>query len=392
MNIGLLTTSISKQSGGLMWAVRSLALNLSQMNCQVQIISGTDSDTVSDLKHWKDLNVTHLERKGIPAFGYMPALKKTLYPSELDLLHVHGLWLYQSLAALSWYRKKIGPLMISPHGMLDPWALNNSLWKKRLAGWLYENSHLRAADCLHALSISEYESMRKYGLKNPVAVISNGINLPLETLVRPTPSWSKDIPSGSKILLFLSRIHPKKGLVNLLHGWACVSQQKMNIIDPWHLVIAGWDQSEHLLELKSLAKALSIGSNVHFIGAQFDENKDMVLRSADAFILPSFSEGLPVSVLEAWSFHLPVLMTPQCNLPEGFNAMAALKFNPDIKSIAATLLQLFNLKDSERIAMGQRGYKLVEECFTWQKISAQFFSVYSWLMGHSSQPNCVISE
>jgi len=393
VNVGILTTSISRQSGGLLWAVRSLALNLSEAGCRVKIFAGKDSDTESDLQHWKALDVTVITRRPPKFFGYMPTIVSALHDAELDLLHTHGLWMYPSVAALRWQGKGRRPCVISPHGMLDPWALGNSAWKKRLAGWLYENTHLRRAACLHALCAAEYRAIRDYGLDNPVAVIPNGVDLPDLSIVRPQPEWAADLPTDSRVLLFLSRIHPKKGLTNLLHAWARVRRQVTPAAEPWwRLVIAGWDQGGHQAQLERLVEELGLDSSVHFVGPQFDAQKAASLARADAFVLPSLSEGLPMAVLEAWSYRLPVLMTPQCNLPEGFEAEAAIESAPEADSVADGLRKLFELSEAERLAMGEQGRRLVEQRFTWPTVAARMCAVYAWVLGRGPQPECVVSD
>jgi poly(glycerol-phosphate) alpha-glucosyltransferase len=276
--------------------------------------------------------------------------------------------------------------------MLDPWAVRNSFRKKRLAGMLFEHAHLRHAKCLHALSESEYRAIRGYGLASPVAIIPNGVDLPDLSRIQPESNWGSNLPSDSRFLLFLSRIHPKKGLRNLLHAWARVMQECAPAAKPWHLNIAGWDQGGHQQELEQLSATLGLRESVHFVGPQFDERKAASLIGADAFILPSFSEGLPMSVLEAWSHRLPVLMTPQCNLPEGFMAKAAIDMSPEAASIAAALKTLFNMTELERQTMGDKGRRLVEERFTWPTVAASMRSVYSWVLGRSPMPACVVSE
>src|SRR5438094_7691198 len=123
--------------------------------------------------------------------------------------------MYMSAATLSWHRAHHRPYMISPHGMLDPWAMRNSWWKKRLARVLYEDQHVRKASCLRALCQSEAESMRAFGLRNPICIIPNGIDLP--TVVNGSDlsiegQLSEQRKPGGKTLLYLGRIHPKKGL------------------------------------------------------------------------------------------------------------------------------------------------------------------------------------
>jgi poly(glycerol-phosphate) alpha-glucosyltransferase len=214
----------------------------------------------------------------------------------------------------------------------------------------------------------------------------------------------------------LGRIHPKKGLTNALRAFKKALDDRPSTLDsPWQFVIAGWDQGGHEAELMKLCEELGLksekfrngceataesakvesekvrkfDSEVVFWGAAFGEEKDALLRSADAFILPSFSEGLPMSVLEAWAYRLPVVMTPECNLPEGFAAEAGIRIETDVPSIARGLNTLFSMSDADLCSMGTRGYELVKQRFTWRTVAAQMRSVYDWMLGGGSPPECV---
>jgi glycosyltransferase involved in cell wall biosynthesis len=156
------------------------------------------------------------------------------------------------------------------------------------------------------------------------------------------------------------------------------------------LAIAGWDQGGHATLLRRRIDALGAAGTIRLVGPQFGEQKAASFGFADAFVLPSRSEGLPVAVLEAWSHGLPVLMTEACNLAEGFAAGAALPIGPDRAAIAAGLRRLFALSDAQRLAMGARGRALVRERFTWASVAAQTAAVYQWVLGGGSPPSCVL--
>jgi poly(glycerol-phosphate) alpha-glucosyltransferase len=156
------------------------------------------------------------------------------------------------------------------------------------------------------------------------------------------------------------------------------------------LVIAGWDQGGHQTELKLLANALGITDSIAFVGPQFDEAKYESYSCANAFVLPSFSEGLPMVVLEAWAAGLPVLMTPQCNISEGFEAGAAIRIEPN--AIAQGLRALFSLSHEERDQFGLRGRQLAMNTFTWDVIAQKIVGVYKWLLGDGPRPSCVVTD
>jgi poly(glycerol-phosphate) alpha-glucosyltransferase len=295
--------------------------------------------------------------------------------------------MYTSVASLRW-AKRGSPYVISPHGMLDPWAVKNSRWKKRLAGALYEHRHLRGAACLHALSHAEAEAFRAYGLRNPVCVIPNGVEIPAGRPPVPAP-WKGKLPKDARVLFYIGRLHPKKGLETLLRGWSTVQRDANR--SGWHLVIAGWDQDGHEQELRALAGTLGLHDSVHFIGPQFGELKAACFQAAAAFILPSVSEGLPMTVLEAWAYGLPVLMTRQCNLPSGFEAGAALRIDPEAESIAGELQFLFQMSDADRSVIGERGLALVKERHQWSTVAAQMIAVYEWALGAGPAPDCLVN-
>jgi poly(glycerol-phosphate) alpha-glucosyltransferase len=369
----ILTSSLSRASGGLFDAVRGLAFALAKSRRYLPFAAGLrDSHTDLDQSLWGDIETKAFDVLGPRAFGYSPGLRNCLTDKNPDILHVHGLWMYPSVVATAWSGNQ-KPYIVSPHGMLDPWALNNSRWKKRISALLYENRHLRGACCIHALNHAEAESVRAYGLKNPICIIPNGVELP--------PLTGQRTSQSTHTLLYLGRLHPKKGLPKLLEAWSLVQKEANN--SRWRLVIAGWDQNGHQRDLEKLAAMLNIGSSISFVGPMFGEAKAASFSGASAFILPSLSEGLPMTVLEAWSWGLPVLMTPKCNLPEGEANGAAIMMEADADSISAALLRLLRMNDHKRGEMGMNGRHLVEKRFQWPRIAQQMADVYDWVLGGS---------
>jgi poly(glycerol-phosphate) alpha-glucosyltransferase len=325
--------------------------------------------------------------KGPAAFGYAPTLQQTLNSIDADLVHSQGLWMYHSIASSRWQQHRAKPSLVSAHGMLNPWALNHSRWKKRLAGLLFENGHLRRTTCLHALCRPEAQAFRAYGLRNPICVIPNGVDLPDSSPNLPPP-WEACVPEGSKVLLYLGRFDSKKGLVPLIHGWRKFQTLNPGCLD-WVLVVAGWDQGGFEAELKSQVRGLNMDKTVRFLGPLYGEVKSAALEHAAAVALPSFSEGLPMTVLEAWAWGKPVLMTAACNLGEGFEAGAALPMDPEADSICRALQTLVCLSERERLEMGRRGRELVARRFTWKRIAGEMKQVYSWILGGGNRPECV---
>jgi poly(glycerol-phosphate) alpha-glucosyltransferase len=386
MKVGLLTAHASRRAAGVWAGVGQLGKALAARGLEVEIFGVADRRPEASGGGWDGPPLRLHRVLGSEAFGYAPRLGSSLRARRPTLLHANGLWMYPSLASLRWSRRAHRPYLVSPHGMLDPWAVSRAAWKKRLVGCWFENAHLAGAACLHALTEAEARAIRGYGLRNPICVVPNGVDLPEAVPAR--PAWVAS-GNGRKVLLFLGRLHPKKGLENLLRAWQQVRRE--GAAHDWLLVVAGWDQGGYARRLEQIAQAEGIGG-LRFVGPQFDGDKAASFACADAFVLPSLSEGLPVAVLEAWSHGLPVLMTGACNLLEGFAARAALPLGTDPAGIAAGLRELFALSDAERAAIGRRGRALVRERFTWREVGRQMAAVYEWVLGGGPPPACVLTH
>ena len=379
MRVGFLVSSVSRKAGGLFQSVRGLAKAIASTNADVQVFGIRDEQSAVDLQEWQPLSVQAF-RPRVRLWGYSNELVPAMLNADLDILSVHGLWKYCSVGSHRWHRHTGRPYVVHPHGMLEPWAVRNAMWKKRVAALLYENQHLRGAACLRALSEAEAQSIRSYGLTNPICVIPNGVDLP-----KPNESNPETRAVNQKTLLYLGRLHPKKNIANLIRAWDETFKSHRGSGDDWVLAIAGWDQGGYESELKRIAT----GASVVFLGPQFGADKSKCYRDCDAFILPSLSEGLPMAVLEAWSYAKPVLMTADCNLPEGFEANAALRIGTTPEEIADGLRVLREMSDNERSEMGNRGHGLVATRFSWPQIGEQMQSVYQWVLSGGAAPASV---
>jgi glycosyltransferase involved in cell wall biosynthesis len=389
MKVALLSPSLSKRGGGVAEVVIRLAQNLSNLpDIKVEAFGLDDDEIKNDLETWQRIPIHICKVSGPAAFGYSSDLIPTLKNSGANLIHLHGLWQYPSLACI---KTKI-PYVTTIHGMLDQWAIKNSGFKKKLAAVFYEKPALKKANCLQAFTMQEYDDIRQYGLKNPVCIIPNGVDLPedIDSIKKLDPPWKNIVLPAQKVLLYLGRIHRKKGLTNLIKAWKQSRSNGPDKYEDWNLVIAGWDQGGYENELKTLVNSLQITSSVHFIGPQFKEHKKLTFAFADGFILPSFSEGLPMAVLEAWAYELPVLMTKQCNLSEGFKSGSAIEIAATPDSIAEGLTKFFSLSNEERRAIGFRGKELVANTFNWNHIAMQMHSVYKWVLNEGPMPENIL--
>ena len=315
---------------------------------------------------------THEFRRVKPDFLYYSSeLKK--HAQELvagaDILHGHGLYVGTNYVFGKEARRQEKPLVYHVHGFFEPWILNRSRWKKRLAHWLFEDANFRYVNFCRALTVKEADQIHSYGIKAPIVIAPNGLNL--EDYPRPEkidePIETPLIPCLTKTkrrLLFLGRIHPKKGLDILLPSWASLSQVHKN----WEMVIAGPDENGYLNEVRVLAQALGLLGQVRFTGPVTGSAKNVLLYSADLFVLPSYSEGFPMSLLEAMACEVPVVATRACNFPDITASQAGWECECTTESIIDTLKNALLDDDLARKQRGQNGRRLVKERYAWPTI------------------------
>jgi poly(glycerol-phosphate) alpha-glucosyltransferase len=336
-----------------------------------------------------------LEAGWLTADRYPPLHRDRRLLAELlaaapPLLHLHGLWRSPTRIASRLAAARI-PLVIAPHGMLDPGALAISPRRKQLVWRLWEGRALGAARCLQALCPAEAAAIRTLLPQAPIAVIPNGVALPSPPAPErplPPPAWSGAIPAGEPVLLFLARFHPKKGLDPLLAAWQAVVADARRA--GWWLALVGYGDQGALARRVALAQARGELERLLVLGPAFAADKLALLESASAFVLPSFSEGLPMAALEAMAHRLPCLLSTACNLPEAFPAGAALAAEPDPAALSAALRQLFALSPAERGAMGAAGQALVQHRYSWPQVAEQTRQLYGWILGGGEPPPCLI--
>lgn len=299
-----------------------------------------------------------------------------------DGVHIHGIW--QKHCALTAYisRQLRKPYLISAHGMLDKWALGNKRLKKIVYSALIEKRNLRRSACLHALTEAEAADYRKLARSTPVAVIPNGV-----AISGGTPgAFLEKFPElhGKQIVLFLGRIHYKKGLDILCRAWAAANRGYPDA----QLVLAGPDFENTRSRIEALVDELGIRARVVFTGMLSGNLKWSALAAATLFVLPSYSEGLSVSVLEALGMGLPVIISRQCNLTEVSRRECGWLIEPVAHELEAALREALSTSRSEHQRMGQQGRELIHEKYSWPVVGAQMASVYRWVLG-GSRPDCV---
>jgi glycosyltransferase involved in cell wall biosynthesis len=393
LNVTVLIGSVSLSYGGPAYSVRRLWQCAGKRGVKVTVHSTDNfhvSETLDDRASWQPLDCYQWPSVGIKALGYSKAMTRgveSYLVNDASVISQHGLWLHYGRVAKNIGNRKHVPVIIHPHGMLEPWALRRSSWKKKITGRLWEYENLRHAACLRVTSEEELKSVRAFGLKNPVALIPNGIDVEdYESL--PTKTEAERLLPGLKdkrVLLFLSRVHPKKGLPLLLKVWRELESERRD----WLLVIAGPDQLDHTRELKQLVDELNLKDSVVFTGALFGEEKRAAYALADLFVLPSHSENFGVAVAEALAAGLPVIAstgTPWSELPEH---ACGWWIEKSVETLAETFREALSIPKRELAEMGARGREWMRRDFAWERLAAEMIAVCEWTLAGGAPPSCV---
>lgn len=381
--LDLVTSYLSRQDGGVFEVVLRHAEELMRRpNLSLRILGLSDHHMFDDLAPINGVALS--AHRPLPyCMGISPGFSSALNSRRAQIVHLHGLWTYPSWVASRVSKSESQRLVITPHGMLDSWALARRKLAKRALMAVFQRGALAGARCIHALNADEASSIRSLGIETPIAIIPNGVRLPA---FRPNAS-SKEALEGKKTLLFLGRLHEKKGLMQLIEALDLVRRNRPEVFEQWHCRVVGPGEKNYLRQLQDRVEELDLSDLITIDGPLYGSEKAEALFSSSAFILPSLSEGQPIAVLEAWAHSLPAFITAECNLPEGFTMGAAIKIGISAQEIAQSLE--FYLLDPELSRYGVRGRALVESHFGWQSIGDQLLMLYDWILNGGAAPGFV---
>jgi len=352
--------SILRVSGGPSRSVQGLVARLNEAGVETWLMTLNHGD-----EPWVD---------GVTRFVNGGDFEEVLQRVEPDIVHLHGIWSMVLHRCAVMCRRLSIPYVIAPRGMLEPWSLQQKWLKKRIARWLYQDRDLKCAAALHATAESEAEQFSKLGFNNPVIVSPNGVNVP--------KNFSRVERVEKKRVLFVSRMHPKKGVLELVEAWNKLSSVSSvcSVVKDWccELVytINGDFEREYEKKVKARVKELGLEDQFIFTGALNDDDKWQAYARADLFVLPTYSENFGIVVAEALWAGVPVITTKgtpwqeletwKCgkwiDLPEEGS-------NPSNWPMLVSALEgVMLMSDDERREMGERGRRLVEEKYTWDAV------------------------
>jgi glycosyltransferase involved in cell wall biosynthesis len=336
--------------------------------------------------------VTHTpSRLESGALGSGPRLSGPETPIEdavksAEVVHIHGLWQPQTRRGARSALAARVPYLVAAHGMAEPWALRQKYWKKRVYLALVEAGNLRRASCLHALSRPEIGHLRALAPWTPIGFAPNGVDLAPFDDLPPRSALEDEHPElrGKFVLLFFARLHAKKGLDLLAEALRQVAPDRPDL----HLVVAGNDDGAWTPFVTRMQE-YGLSGRITYLGHVSGEKARRSWAAADAFVLPSYSEGFSMAILEALACRLPCLITTACYFPEVAAAGGAIVVEPTADEVTRGLRELLERDPGERADLGRKGRRLVERDYTWDRQADRLARIYRWMAGGGPPPDGV---
>lgn len=353
--------SIDRTSGGIGAYMQLLTVELGKL-VELHVVTHLE-DNLLNLEnctvHFINKNNNPFSNKGKREFLQL------LHDIKPDVFHVNCCWLPMSARAAMWAKRERYKVVYTPHGMLEPWIMRRHYWTKKLpATLLFQRCGIRVSDMLHATAESERDNLLRLGWNNNISVIPNCVQV---EKIQMKSSWTRN-----KNILFLSRVHVKKGINFLIEAVARLKDE----LQGYTVNIAGEGEETYVYELTALAEKLGVSDLIHFVGGVYGDRKWELFRQADVFVLPTHSENFGIVVTEALASGTPVITTKGTPWAELNKYHCGWWTEIGTDGTVSALREFLSLTDSELENMGRNGRRLVEENYSTVKMAADMVELY----------------
>lgn len=380
MKVCIFTASIDKKDGGPSRSTPILAKGLSSVGVDTTLMTLTTDDmnthlldgtTVDIVKVGRDYNSSNLE--------------KLLIEGKYDLIHAQNLWnpFYHTMAKIA--RKHGIPYIMTPRGCLEPWAYKGQGFirnmKKKLAMLLYQKNDLQKANCILATANMEANNLRELGISAPIAVIPNGIDVS-EYKCRSLA----DKDHVKKQIVFLSRIHQKKGIEFLINAWYKLKDKYSD----WNIVIAGNGEDTYIQQLKNLISSKKLQDSIKIIPPVFGDAKHKLYCESSLFVLPTYSENFGMVIAEAMSCGVPVITTNGTPWQELNEKRLGWCIDLSLDNLVSALSTAIELGQDSLFEMGQRCSQHVHETYQYTEVAEKNTAVYNWVVNGAVKPDYIV--
>lgn len=372
MRILHIATSFAPKWGGVYRAVVDMAKVL---NPKVDLALFTTSrEGIRAIEKLDGIKQICTDARGQLEFSF--EVKKALetHVPRYDVIHIHGLWQFPLSYAAHLAKRLRIPYVYQVYGMLDPWPLSQRTWQKQIYASICERKNLNGASAIICVMPEEKTYVQRFGVSAPVRIIPNGFNPQFLNKVPPRGQSRKRFGIGDNetVILFIGRIHPKKGIELLIEAFAKIPAAKTSA----RLVIAGPEEDKVYAErLRARAKELLVPERVLFVGPVFGDEKESLFADSDIFGFSTRDEACSLALLEAMGHGLPAVVTHESYFHEVETERAGIMTAYEAGAFSKALETLVN-EPGKRVEMGKNAKRLILERYTWEKIGNNLIQLY----------------
>lgn len=370
MKIAHVTSQLGRESAGLGAAVSAISVATKNVGNEVRVFGiSSPGWRAGDNATWSAASTEVFD----PApwsgpFSYAPLMLSAMLDFDPDVVHLHGLWTYPSIAALRWHRITGRPYVVSAHGMLMPASLSYKSGRKAVARHLFQDRVLRAAAILHATSSDEQAAYRVLGFDNRVELVSLG----LDTV--PLPEVDRN--GTNRRVLFLGRLHHQKGIDWLIEAWSRLARD----FPDWTLSIVGPLEESYVRDMDRHRHQAN-GRRVSFLNPLYDAEKYEYMAGSDLFVMPSRSENFGLTAAESLMMECPVIATKGTPWSGLVAAEAGWWIKPGASALETAMRTAMALPRAELRRKGENGRRWIEQDFSWSMIGSKWQILYEGLQG-----------
>ena len=373
MKILSFVSSLDMSSGGPSRSVPMLVKGLAELGVDITLMT-----IRSENMNIHALEGTTAKLKVLSPSFSRKEIVKYLADERFELIQIQSVWEMPYHKVILEARKQNIPYIVTPRGMLEPWSLSQKKWKKKLAWWLYQRNDVQKSACVFTTAKMEAEHVSNLGITTCKAVIPNGI----ETDAYPCKT---SVEGVKKQVLFLSRVHVKKGIELLFEAWKRLHSDYVD----WQLLVIGNGEAEYIHSLENRVESLGLKDSIKILPPVFGEAKIKVYQESALFCLPSFSENFGMVIAEAMSCGTPVITTTNCPWEILNETDTGWCVDLSVENLEHALREAMGMDANALYDMGQRASKLIYDNFDYRSVTRKTLRLYEWLLNSGEKPEFV---
>ncbi|MDR0603895.1 MAG: glycosyltransferase [Bacteroidales bacterium] len=365
--------SIDHSSGGTSTHMQLLAKELGKL-VELHVVTHRSQRPVTI----ENAQIHYLSDSLLQFYSAKKQWQKLLKDIRPDMVHINGCWNPLCAYTQMWAQQSGYKAILIPHGMLEPWIIQRHHWTRKVpALYLYQKKAVQTANYIHSTAESEKQNLLQLGYNDKICIIPYGIELKNTSI---KSSWEK-----TKTILYLSRIHPKKGIELLIDA---VTQIR-DVLTGYKIIIAGEGDAPYVQSLKNRIQEQNTENIFDFVGGVYGEKKWTLFHDADVFILPTYSENGGIVVIEALASGTPAIVSKGAPWQELNTHRCGWWIDNDVNTIAQTLKEAIALPEEEYRQMGIRGRELIKENYSIEIVAQKMKQLYEWILGQAEKPEFV---